>query len=181
MIVAGGDSVTKPTFYLDLDGVLFNFVSASIETCDLPLTHDDVKTWNYFEPYMSALEFWKRIHEQQYFWEDLPVYPWAGDLIDMLEKYGDVVFCTDPSHDDESATGKLRALKRHGFLALGGTNYVLCKDKWRLARENTWLIDDSTANCGHFLQHGGNALVFPQIWNGMYVDSKVKYVWEVIR
>jgi hypothetical protein len=72
-------------------------------------------------------------------------------------------------------------LKRHGFLAPGGTNYVLCRDKWRLARKGTWLIDDSTANCGHFLQHGGNALVFPQIWNGMYVDSKVKYVWEVIR
>ena len=99
----------------------------------------------------------------------------------MLEKYGDVVFCTDPSHDDESATGKLKALKRHGFLAPGGTNYVLCKDKWRLARKGTWLIDDSGENCGYFLQHGGQAVIFPQRWNRSHIDSKVKYVEEMIR
>jgi hypothetical protein len=99
----------------------------------------------------------------------------------MLEKYGDVVFCTDPSHDDESATGKLKALKRHGFLAPGGTNYVLCKDKWRLAKEGTWLIDDSVTNCGLFNAHGGRALTFPQRWNSSGCSNPVKYVEAMVR
>ncbi len=43
------------------------------------------------------------------------------------------------------------------------------------------MIDDSLRNCMKFDDHFGSIVVFPQPWNGMYVDSRVKYVWEVVR
>lgn len=167
------------TIFCDLDGVIADFVSASIEACDLPIGHDDVKTWNFFKPYMPAEEFWRTIHEQKYFWEDLPIYPWAHELVDMLKRHGDVVFCTDPSHDDESATGKIRWLKRHGFVGPGGMNYVLTAEKWRLAKPGTILVDDSEENCFEFTRKRGAGITFPQPWNFAgrdFIPDRVGYL-----
>lgn len=153
------------TIYCDLDGVIADFVSGAIEACDLPIAHDDVKTWNFFKPYMNEYEFWRRIHEQKYFWEDLPVYTWANELVRSMSRFGNVVFCTDPSHDDEAATGKIRWLKRHGFIKPDGKNYILTAEKWRLAKPGDVLVDDSEVNCMHFCGSGGFGIVFPQPWN----------------
>jgi len=171
------------TIFCDLDGVIANFVRGSIEACDLPIEHDDVKTWNFFKPYMNEYEFWRTIHEQKYFWEDLPIYPWAHELVDMLKRHGDVVFCTDPTHDDESATGKICWLKRHGFVKPGGKNFILTAEKWRLAKPRTVLVDDSVNNCLYFSVKGSIGVTFPQPWNFSGRDSlqgRVGYVAEVL-
>jgi 5'(3')-deoxyribonucleotidase len=166
----------------DLDGVLADFVTGSIEACQLPIKHDDVDCWNYFEPYMTRKEFWQRIHEQKYFWEDLPVYPWAHDLVGMLAEYGDVVFCTDPSGDDEGATGKIKWLKRHGFVLPSGTNYVLTNYKWMLAGRDRVLVDDYQKNCAMFDKHDGMSVVFPQRWNGVGIgEDRVRYVEDFLK
>lgn len=156
------------TIYCDLDGVIANFVEGAIEAADLPLTYDEVVQWNFFKPYMSVTEFWGRIHAHSCFWEDLPVYPWAHELVGALRSFGDVIFCTDPSHDEESSTGKIRWLKRHGFLSKGDPDcYVLLRDKFLLSKPGTVLVDDSTYNCRMFtgLQDQGDAILFPQRWN----------------
>ena len=171
------------TIYCDLDGVLANFIQGSIEACDLSISQDDVKTWNFFRPYMPAEEFWKKIHEQKYFWEDLQLYPWAHELVDMLKRHGDVVFCTDPSHDDESATGKICWLKRHGFVKPGGKNYVLTAEKWRLSKPGTVLVDDSVKNCYDFSTYGGLGITFPQPWSfavSGFHNNHVRYIEELI-
>lgn len=156
------------TIYCDLDGVIANFVEGAIEAADLPLTHDDVKEWDFFKPYMSSEEFWGRIHAQSCFWEDLPSYPWAHELVEALQGFGDVVFCSDPTLDDESATGKIKWLKRHGFVNPGERNYILAAEKWRLSLKDTVLIDDSFVNCQRFamgLDSYGDTVLFPQRWN----------------
>ncbi len=153
------------TIYLDIDGVLADFVTGSIEACDLPLTHDQVTEWDYYKPYMEAKEFWKCIHAQQYFWEDLPVYPWAHDLVKMLSEFGEIVYCSDPSSDDEAASGKIKWLKRHGFLKPDGKNFVLTPCKWLLAGPERVLVDDYGYNTAAFSRQGGAAILFPQPWN----------------
>lgn len=169
------------TIYCDLDGVIANFVEGAIEAADLPLTHDDVKEWDFFKPYMSSEEFWGRVHAQSCFWEDLPVYPWAHELVEALRSFGDVVYCSDPTLDDESATGKIKWLKRHGFVKPGEKNYILTAEKWRLAAQHSYLVDDSYKNCVDFARHGnGEWNVFPQRWNTTYMPAVADPVLAVL-
>lgn len=159
------------TIYCDLDGVIANFVEGAIEAADLPLTHDDVKEWDFFKSYMSSEEFWGRVHAQSCFWEDLPVYPWAHELVEALRSFGDVVYCSDPTLDDESATGKIKWLKRHGFVKPGERNYILAAEKWRLScSQECFLLDDSPSNCLMFEMGSkvfGYSIIFPQRWNNV--------------
>lgn len=171
------------TIYCDLDGVIANFVDGAIEAADLPLTHDEVKHWDFFKPYMSQEHFWTCIHAQSCFWEDLPVYPWAHELVEALRSFGGVVFCSDPSHDDESASGKIKWLKRHGFVTKGDPDcFVLLRDKYLLSKPGTVLVDDSTYNCQMFTGlHGqGDAILFPQRWNDMLGHATVDPVAVVV-
>lgn len=171
------------TIYCDLDGVIANFVDGAIEAADLPLTHDEVNQWDFFKPYMSSEDFWGRIHAQSCFWEDLPVYPWAHELVEALRSFGDVVYCSDPTLDDESATGKIKWLKRHGFVRPGERNYILAAEKWRLSLQNTYLVDDSTSNCHNFafrMAAEGDAIVFPQRWNDTFGHATVDPVAVVV-
>jgi len=171
------------TTYCDLDGVIANFVDGAIEAADLPLTHDDVNQWDFFKPYMSSEDFWGRIHAQACFWEDLPVYPWAHELVEALRSFGDVVYCSDPTLDDESATGKIKWLKRHGFVEPNGKNYILAAEKWRLSLQNTYLVDDSIFNCQSFamrMEAEGDAIVFPQRWNDVFGHAMVDPVAAVV-
>lgn len=176
------------TIYCDLDGVIANFVEGAIEAADLPLTHDDVKEWDFFKPYMSSEEFWSRVHAQSCFWEDLPVYPWAHELVEALRSFGDVVYCSDPTLDDESATGKIKWLKRHGFVKPGERNYVLTAEKWRLSSSHEcFLLDDSPKNCTAFEMRPdafGYSIVFPQRWNAfddMATSDPVKVVVDLLK
>lgn len=171
------------TIYCDLDGVIANFVDGAIEAADLPLTHDGVNQWDFFKPYMSSEDFWGRIHAQACFWEDLPVYPWAHELVEALRSFGDVVYCSDPTLDDESATGKIKWLKRHGFVEPRGDNYVLIHEKYLLSKPGTVLLDDSPANCQLFnceLIRSGRAIMFPQRWNDTFGHATVDPVDVVV-
>lgn len=155
------------TIFVDLDGVLADFVSAAIAAAELPITADQVEHWNFFEEYMDEEEFGKRINSTMYFWDDLPVYPWAHELVDYLKTKGDIVYCTSPGNHDEAATGKLNWLRRHGFLSKHSKNYVLTHYKWLLAGRDRILVDDSDQQCVHFDQMGGAVVLFPQQWNRM--------------
>ena len=150
---------------MDMDGVLADFVSGTLEACELPILAEDVTHWGYYEPFMSTSEFWRRIDEQMCFWEDLPVYPWAHDLWEMVNSFGDVIIASSPSMHPDCVGGKLRWLRRHGFLKPSDQNYMFGPQRFRMAREGAVLIDDSDDQCRRFWDAGGKAIVFPQKWN----------------
>ena len=166
------------TIFVDLDGVLADFVSGAIAAAELPITADQVEHWNFFQEYMDEEEFNRRINEMMYFWEDLAVYPWAHELVDYLKTKGDIVYCTSPGNHDEAATDKLHWLRRHGFLSKHSTNYVLTHYKWLLAGRDRFLVDDSDQQCHAFDMSGGSAIIFPQQWNmmGDWVGSHLSSV-----
>mgnify|MGYP001187749547 CR=1 FL=1 len=156
--------MTKPTIYLDMDGVLVDFVSGAIEATGIDLTHD---TWTEWDAYRlkewSSDQFWAPINERLYFWEDLQPYPWAEELLELCKSFGEVVFCSTPSRNPESASGKLTWLQQRGWLK--DHDCILMKDKWRLAKPGTILIDDRRDSCALFSAHGGKSICFPQPWN----------------
>ncbi len=153
---------------LDMDGVLCDFYAAALEACDLP--RDTQPVWDFWSPYITTEEFWQRIHDRAYFWEDLEPYPWMQDLVDACRSLGQVWFCSAPGPDRDSASGKLAWLRRHKLL--DGDNYILTPHKHLLSAADRILIDDSVHNVSRFV-HAKNsgALLFPQPWNaGDFVD-----------
>lgn len=172
-------------FYLDVDGVLGDFQSASIAACGLPIAVDDIWSYGYWEPYMSRKEFDDKITAVKDFWLNIKPYPWAADLIAMLGKHGEVVICTSPGHHPDSLTPKLEWLGKHGFL-LSDTdkNYTLTDQKFRLAcNERCVLIDDTVTQLCSFMEAGGSAIAFPQQWNtprALLPDDKIAHVEAAI-
>jgi hypothetical protein len=147
--------------FLDMDGVIANFVDGAIEAAGLPITHDCVRTWDFFTPFMSVDEFWGHIHGTYEFWEGLEPYDWAHTLVDMCCDAGEVVFLSDSSHDECAPTGKVKWLKRHGFLNGTASNYLLGHQKNLVATQSNILIDDSIWNCSAWRKF----VLFPQPWN----------------
>jgi hypothetical protein len=189
--------------FLDMDGVLCDFVGAALRLFDAsPL----LATWPAGEWDVAKVlgvtdaEFWGRIDAQgQGFWAELPEYPWASQLVDFLERIGEVVICTTPSAAHYSAAGKVIWLERH-FGGRFARRYVMVRDepespskrapwaysKAMLARSGVCLVDDNDRNVERFKTHGGRAVLVPQPWNGLHYPeyrdgtSKFDYVREAV-
>ena len=174
------------TIYLDMDGVLADFVTPSLKAAGIPLTHDEVTIWNYFEPYMTAEEFWSKIDAVPNFWLDIEVYPWAHDLFDVCRRIAPVVFCSSPCADPKCAAQKIQWLRNHGFMGADENNYIFTNDKSQLSQKGRVLIDDSNKNCREFQRPktgvqfpmAGQSIEFPQKWNDAAGETtnRVEYV-----
>jgi len=164
------------TIFLDMDGVMVDFVSGAIEAADLPLTHDDVTEWDFFKPYMTSEEFWERIHDTYEFWEGLQPYPWAQRLYDVCRGFDEVVFLSDSSHDVEAPSGKVKWLRRHGFLNDDASNYMLGRRKDLVRSYDDVLIDDNGPNCLKW----NKFICFPRPWNGGGELDPVRHVEELL-
>jgi hypothetical protein len=158
--------VSIEVIYLDMDGVLADFVTPSLKVAGIPLTHDQVTTWNYFEPYMTSNEFWWKIGASQDFWLDIKPYPWASELFKLCKSIAPVRFCSSPSIDPICVANKVQWLRFHGFMDSDKNDYHFTPHKHELAKPGRVLIDDSTPNCLAFQKATGQAIEFPQPWNG---------------
>jgi hypothetical protein len=86
------------------------------------------------------------------------------------------------SQRDVWRLGKIKWLKRHGFVLPSGTNYVLTNYKWMLAGRDRVLVDDYQKNCAMFDKHDGVSVVFPQRWNGAGIgEDRVRYVEDFLK
>lgn len=116
-------------------------------------------------------------------WETLPEFSWFPQLYQSLSEMGNVVFCTSPTVDPVSTSGKLIWLQ-HRF-GRQFRDYVMTEKKHLLARDDAILVDDDEDNVAEFAANGGHGVLFPQPWNGgstlTYDDSKVDQVVEAVR
>lgn len=151
-------------YLLDCDGVLCDFVTGSIKAHNISgYTHDDVKHWSFFEDWgMSATEFFDGVKGYD-FWFNLEPYPWAHKFVETLG-LDNFVITTSPTMDPECVQAKLDWLYKHFNILM--TNVMVGSRKELMAKSGMTLIDDSLSNVAKFKLHGGNALLFPQPWNG---------------
>jgi hypothetical protein len=55
-------------------------------------------------------------------------------------------------------------------------------DKYELARPGAILIDDNVENCQLFREKGGDAILYPQSYNGtIAVEDKTQYVLDRLK
>lgn len=150
---------------LDMDGVIANFVASSLKVCNIPLTHEQVARWDFYNGHITESEFWRAIDTTPDFWKDIQPYEWAEELVEMCRDIAPVYFCSSPAMHHVSASDKIWWLRTHGFMKADEDNYVLTKHKWINAGPKRILIDDATHQIDRFNLHGGIGLTFPQPWN----------------
>ena len=159
-------------FALDVDGVLGDFVSASLEIHNRPESHDDCTQYDYYENWpLTAQEFWKPIHDEgMAFWAGIEPYPWAQELYGRLSELGKVTISTSPNNDVYCASGKALWLEEH--LGIRPKDCMIGSRK-DLFVGNAILIDDSEHNGRKFISKGGECFLFPRPWNcanGSWLD-----------
>lgn len=159
------------TVFLDMDGVLCDFVKRAVMLCGRNYTQV-INRWNLGQ-YATAPnlgveedELWDIVMQDPVFWLALEETPWATALLEMFEEDCELRICSKPSnHDLRSATDKLVWLKQH---QLGHIQPHLTQLKEDLAGPRRILIDDCDEHCEAFREKGGYAIVMPQPWNSCF-------------
>jgi 5'(3')-deoxyribonucleotidase len=165
--------VSNKVIYLDMDGVLADFIGGFLDIHNRSDLYNKYIAGEYPMDWAFEGEFghdeeawWKPIREQgkTYFWENLEPYPYSGNVVKAVKETGlEWYICTTPYYkNSDCVTGKINWLHKY----LGPIeNIIMIKDKYRLANENSFLIDDSDRNIEKFIKAGGGACLFPQTWN----------------
>jgi 5'(3')-deoxyribonucleotidase len=171
----------KPRVFLDLDGVVRDFVTGCAQWFDVPdLTPESCTYWK--APYdfvfakhkdMTVEHFWRSLEDS--FWINLPFTPEAHDVLTILEKFSDdaeVCILTSPSQTSAGATQQWIAQNLPEYFETN--RYLIGSPKHLCARPGSVLIDDYTRNIERFRCHGGRGILFPRPWNGNGHSDPVK-------
>ena len=146
---------------LDCDGVLADFHKGAYSAHGQEW--DNPKVWDFWHDWpMSDTKFWNKLRGRD-FWANLEPYEWTLDLFHALKALGRVTVCTAPCDDNCCASGKHDWLDKN--LGIRPKDCMIGKEKYLLAGPSKLLIDDSFTNCKKFVEHGGQAILFPQPWN----------------
>lgn len=171
--------------FVDMDEVLADFRAGACKVHGWNPETIEEKTiqlgvWDMCAPTgITPSQFWKPITAASWqFWAELDPLPWFDELLALLQPYEWYVV-SSPSYCPSCQYGK----------ALWGTKYLGSKfvvermfvnsSKHLFApNENAVLIDDRQENCYKFIDHGGDAILFPSVGNTLYRqrDKPLKYV-----
>lgn len=153
---------------LDMDGVIADFLSATLKLFDFPIDRYPANEWDIEKVLgISVSDMWGTIDRNPSFWRDLKPYPWKDALIGFLNDLEiPWSICTSPARNPQCAAQKVEWMREH--ISPNFTDYQIGKAKYLLANPRHLLIDDSNANCATFIAHGGEAVLFPQRWNDLH-------------
>lgn len=155
------------TVFLDMDGVLANFIEAAHEVHGRKYVHEEYPRgcWEIADHWgISVDDFWAGIDRKFDFWEELKPYPWCQELIKLARSAGkQVKLLTSPSKSPLCYYGK------RAWCSVNvphDIELIICKSKSLLASPTRLLIDDGDHNVMPWVNAGGRAVLFPQPWNG---------------
>lgn len=168
--------------YVDLDGVLADFVSSALEAHDQDPS-EKLREWPPGEyDAISKLcgvdseeEFWAGVNNFKpswqgnggvpgaCLWQNLKPYPWADLLWNLCEERAPTWVMTSPARSPGSAFGKIEWLQKWKGDAF--RRYVIAPNKAHLGKPGALLIDDDPKNVKKWIAQGGQAILFPRLWN----------------
>jgi len=165
--------------FIDVDGVLGDWVGRVMEWYNLDITHDDLTHWDAIlkhTPCTTEFELFEKIN-YPYFWEHIRlINPW---LINLLDHYNPCIL-TNPW--EGTATWRQNWIQFNLPRVYNAKRYLIGPAKEYVAHKDSYLIDDCERNIECFNKGGGNGILFPQPWNrNRDIKDKVDYVLECIR
>ena len=167
------------TVFLDLDGVLVDFLSGLHKALDVPYS---------YENYIYEKGKWDMLADIKLdddipatfeqcndcctasFWDNLE---WMHDGRDILRAImgtlglEKVYLLTTPMPNLESASGKMMWVNGNLPIYLKRT-IIIQASKALLAQPDTLLIDDKNENIDDFIAAGGRGILVPRPWNRFY-------------
>lgn len=159
----------KIKVFLDMDGVLSDWLGAACKLCDIDLNDEEIresikiqKGW--LEDFVDEKVLWKNIEDAGVgFWEGLELFPWTKKLYNKLEELGDEFsILSSPGKYTEIASnacdGKVLWLDNHFS---NKENYIFAYKKFLCANENAILVDDSQNKIDPFNEAGGHGFLWP--------------------
>ncbi len=173
---------------LDLDGVVTNFFNPSLE---LHGRRDLIESWplGVWDAEevlgLTLKEFLFPIHQiGSDFWSNLETFPHSNELWRICNEFAKTYICTAQTECGSSAHGKIKFVQRW-FSELGcpekDADIIITKRKYLLAMPGVVLIDDRDKNCFDFIEHGGQAILFPYCTNKNANKDPLTYVKEQLQ
>lgn len=161
--------------FLDMDGVIADFVGSCCRAHDLETPYGKQNNMGIFEMEdcwgMTQEQFWAPLANVA-FWENLPKTPEADELVAYLIKiFGEENICilTNPSSYDGSIGGK-KTWMENNFPQFEKQMLFGSAKKFLAGRER-FLVDDRDKNLDAFRDAGGTAICVPRLWNHAYRDA----------
>ncbi len=147
--------------YLDMDGVLVDFVAGAYRFFKQEYIPGTAK-WDFQKTMgIDAVTFWNSLDRR--FWAALDWMPEGKDLLANLEdRFDEIVILTSPCKTDGCMDGKLDWIKQH--IPKYERQYYMGTAKSSAASPRHLLIDDYDVNIEKFAKHGHTMLV-PRSWN----------------
>jgi 5'(3')-deoxyribonucleotidase len=162
--------------FLDMDGVLADFVDGACKAHDRPSPYIDQLAYGKFEMEklwaINANEFWSKIDADPDFWINLKKTPEADILVERsIEWFGreSIAILSAPSMDPKCVPGKRRWMQKH-YPRLA-KNMIFTSAKEFLASNKNVLVDDKSSNVQHFIEAGGIGIQMPRLWNAQWHRS----------
>jgi len=152
------------TVFIDIDGVLADFVGAVGKHFNKVITNDMITHWDALVDDVLQLtveEFWEEIDYQD-FWLNMNPTPYAAEIMRITEKY-DRCLLTSPSY--RNAGARQAWIKKHFPKLFYEGKYIITSSKHYLADQARVLIDDYDKNIDSWIDFGGFGIVFPRPWN----------------
>ncbi|NVB39333.1 hypothetical protein G6O69_15930 [Pseudenhygromyxa sp. WMMC2535] len=179
--------------FLDVDEVLADWSGAALRLLGVDgqafkarWFAEAPEIWNMFDVPGFPIprdEAWRQIDAAgASYWSTLEPLPWAHELIEACRAIAPTVLLTKPSSHPSSAQGKLAWMQAQ-FGGRGFSDYLIGPPKHAVARPGAVLVDDHPANCAAFVEHGGQALLFPAVGNRMrgHLDDPLAVVLPKLR
>jgi 5'(3')-deoxyribonucleotidase len=154
--------------YLDVDGVLANWVGAINDWADKPVN----TPWHDYLGYRGIGITDEQTHEYMSnvsFWTNIELLPKAKELLALCKSISRTYICTRPFPHPNCLYG--RAVWLEEKLGVNIRDVIFCHDKELLANEHSVLIDDNPTNIENFSKSGGNAMLYPQPYNVKLVPT----------
>lgn len=154
--------------FLDLDGVLVDFVGGALRAHGKPASCLIPGKWHVEVGMgLSPEAFWAKCRGHR-FWSTLD---WTSDgkyVLNLVSRHLPVPLwlLTSHSDDDGACSGKYAWLCRE--LNCLRRRAILCPDKRAVSRPGALLIDDSDDNVEMWCAMGGEAILLPRFWNSRH-------------
>jgi 5'(3')-deoxyribonucleotidase len=177
--------------YVDLDGVLVDWLGGACKTCKIneynPVIRKKLKEGVSLESIIGEENMWSLIKEKGIdWWVGLKTLPWTYMLYDALCDFGyEVTMLSSPGNlykypetFGSACAGKALWVKNH----FSDAKLVLTRDKEVCATPHpvSILIDDSVKKVEKFKEYGGLAFLWPNKYKIMDGEERAKELIEKI-
>ena len=159
----------RPRIYVDMDGVLCDFIAQSKKATGKIFTQDKAK------------EYWPIIKRTPRFWSDMPWMPGGKQLWNYIKQYNPHILSAYTPEDPNCIPGKRTWLRKNVRISSNRVNLVRRVEKQKFAMKSDMgrapaiLIDDFPRNVDQFKAAGGMGIVHTSTSNTLRELKKLGF------